>query len=658
MMRIMLRRALIACALALLALEAGAASIVPPQDLGELARTSEAVVLAQAGAPRVSQHGPLLFTLTTFRVLEVAAGPLQRGDRVTVEAPGGELDGLAWLVAGAPHFEPGQVYLLFLSQKATGEWLPQVMSYGMLRRVLGRDGTTLLEPLDDAYGLDVFPRPDGILPETVQTYREAALLPHLGAVAAGAAWDAGQVLARADQLPLTASALQAPAGCAYLGNSPYPRWPYNTASSPGQVTIYAQSSGDPSYPGGASGAITAVQNAVGAPDGWMGIPNTSLNLASGSKPYTLTCSGNCKTSDTPPLYIPCAGDNVVVFNDPCGQITDLSGCTGTLAFGGPYTGGTHVLPSDGSTWSTIWSLFVIVNNGAAPCLGTLGYTQMLTHEIGHGLGYDHPPNSYSSVMHYMCCQPVSTFDQGCTQYTYPAVLPTATPTATPTPGPPTPTPTATPTLAPPQPPTGVSASKGAYTDRVRVTWISSTGATRYGVWRYTSNNPVSAQLLDLPVLTVYDDLLATPGATYWYWVTAHNNAGDSAFSSPDSGYAAVPTPTPTLTPTVTPTATRTPTATPTATRTNTPAIFYASFTFTPPAPAVGGTVQFTDASNGATSWQWTFGDGGTSTAKSPSHTFGQVGAFTATLQAGNGVTNATASKTVTVYEQARRHLSR
>jgi hypothetical protein len=29
-----------------------------------------------------------------------------------------------------------------------------------------------------------------------------------------------------------------------------------------------------------------------------------------------------------------------------------------------------------------------------------------------------------------------------------------------------------------------------------------------------------------------------------------------------------------------------------------------------------------------------------------------------TLQAGNGVTNAMASKTVTVYEQARRHLSR
>jgi hypothetical protein len=653
----MLRRTTVACVVALLALQAGAASIVPPENLGELARTSDAVVLALAGAPHVTQRGPLLFTLTTFRVLEAATGALERGDRVTVAAPGGELEGAAWLVPGAPRFEPGQAYLLFLSENAAGEWLPQVMSYGVLRRVLGRDGSTLLAPIDEAYSLDVFPRPDGIMPEAVLTYGESALVGHLGAVAAGAPWDAGIVLARADQLPLTATALSPPTGCVYLG-SPPARWPYNTVYSPGLVTIYAQSSGDPSYPGGASGAITAVANAVGA---WMGIPSTSLNLTGSSKAYTLACSGPCISGS---VHVPCAGDDIVVFDDPCHEIPDLSGCSGTLAYGGPWVSGTHVLPSDGSTWSSIISQYLVVNNGAG-CLGATSYREMLTHELGHGLGYDHPSNSYSSVMNATCCKDIQNpFDYNCTQYTYPAALPTATPTATPTQAPPTPTPTVTPTLAIPQPPTGVSASKGAYIDRVRITWNASTGATRYGVYRYTSNNSGLAQLLDLPVLTVYDDFTVTPGATYWYWVTARNNAGESGFSSPDTGFAAVPTPTPTLTPTVTPTPTATqtptvtPTALPTATRTATPASFYAAFTFSPGAPEVGGTVQFTDTSNGATSWQWTFGDGGTSTTKSPSHIFQKLGVYTVTLQAGNGVTNATANKTVTVYGQARRHLAR
>ena len=42
-------------------------------------------------------------------------------------------------------------------------------------------------------------------------------------------------------------------------------------------------------------------------------------------------------------------------------------------------------------------------------------------------------------------------------------------------------------------------------------------------------------------------------------------------------------------------------------------------------------VKFTDASAGATSWLWDFGDGGTSTIQSPGHTYTVVGTFTVTL---------------------------
>ena len=47
------------------------------------------------------------------------------------------------------------------------------------------------------------------------------------------------------------------------------------------------------------------------------------------------------------------------------------------------------------------------------------------------------------------------------------------------------------------------------------------------------------------------------------------------------------------------------------------------------------TVQFTDKSKGAVSWQWQFGDGSSSIEKSPAHTFSKAGIYAVTLTAGN-----------------------
>jgi PKD repeat protein len=56
------------------------------------------------------------------------------------------------------------------------------------------------------------------------------------------------------------------------------------------------------------------------------------------------------------------------------------------------------------------------------------------------------------------------------------------------------------------------------------------------------------------------------------------------------------------------------------------------------------TVAFTDNSTGApTSWTWTFGDGGTSTARNPSHVYTAAGTYSVTLTA----TNALGSDTIT-----------
>jgi len=56
-------------------------------------------------------------------------------------------------------------------------------------------------------------------------------------------------------------------------------------------------------------------------------------------------------------------------------------------------------------------------------------------------------------------------------------------------------------------------------------------------------------------------------------------------------------------------------------------------------------VQFTDKSTGSpTSWKWNFGDGSTSTSKSPAHTYSKVGKYTVSLT----VKNAAGSSTKTI----------
>lgn len=89
----------------------------------------------------------------------------------------------------------------------------------------------------------------------------------------------------------------------------------------------------------------------------------------------------------------------------------------------------------------------------------------------------------------------------------------------------------------PAEPTAVTASDGAYSDKVLVSWTGSSGATSYNLYRSaTSTRPSAATKTG--VTSPYSDTSATPGTTYYYWVSAVNSAG-SSYSSYNTGYRAV-----------------------------------------------------------------------------------------------------------------------
>jgi hypothetical protein len=71
----------------------------------------------------------------------------------------------------------------------------------------------------------------------------------------------------------------------------------------------------------------------------------------------------------------------------------------------------------------------------------------------------------------------------------------------------------------------------------------------------------------------------------------------------------------------------------------------ASFTFD-----LGGPfATFFDASPGATSWTWDFGDGGTSTEQNPSYTYGASGNYTVTLIVSNACGSDTLVQSVAIF---------
>jgi hypothetical protein len=87
-------------------------------------------------------------------------------------------------------------------------------------------------------------------------------------------------------------------------------------------------------------------------------------------------------------------------------------------------------------------------------------------------------------------------------------------------------------------PTDISSSDGSYSDKARIIWNASGGATSYKIYRNTTNNSASATQIGTSTASPYDDTTAVVGTTYYYWVKANNSSGDSGFSTSDSGWRA------------------------------------------------------------------------------------------------------------------------
>jgi fibronectin type 3 domain-containing protein len=99
-------------------------------------------------------------------------------------------------------------------------------------------------------------------------------------------------------------------------------------------------------------------------------------------------------------------------------------------------------------------------------------------------------------------------------------------------------------------PTGVRASDGTYTDKVRISWGAVSGASEYHV--FCNSKKASMEWAEMIAnesapSTSFDDTSATPGVTYYYSVCACDSEGHCSCSDWDTGSASSgsipPTPT-------------------------------------------------------------------------------------------------------------------
>jgi hypothetical protein len=233
----------------------------------------------------------------------------------------------------------GEVYLFFADQNPRGRWQPRLLADSVLRREISKDGSTVLVPLEEATQLSrvsPFEKAAPLVPGPVD---EALFLEAIERSLEGnVAWEWSTPMVKLEDVSIVAKSV--PTECSFMNSSGRNiRW--STFDSGGRVNISSTSGGDPSMPGGGFSEV------AGAISRWNSdVDPTSLNLRyAGTSSFIFSSCKSGELDDYPP-----SGTNVVVFDDPCDDIADLCGCSGTLGFGGPWFGGSHT--HDGTSWTS------------------------------------------------------------------------------------------------------------------------------------------------------------------------------------------------------------------------------------------------------------------------------------------------------------------
>jgi len=376
--------------------------VFPPNNLGELANTSDYILYGT-----VLGHVDGNPFRNEFQVLEVIKGSdVVKNQNITLAEWGNQYDGYYRVVSGDADFKIGTNYLVFVSKMGDGTYKSQLLSMGVYEEGTV-DGETIFAH-EQAFDQLMFNTQDFDHAGFRSAYKKETFIDHLDHIVnQNMYWDtnkAGLFLENYTSVDKPATVPKdetngdlergpcpnaAPCQCATLfGPAGANQTKYETNNW--TVCVAGGAQDDPTT----TTEISDLQNALTAMNCMPGI-NISYTGVDANCNAT-TWAGAADASDAVLLCAGGFGNNCnkmfIFFDDPFNEIPDVdANCNGTLGIGGHYAGGSH-LDDCGTSWQTACNPYFVMNNFGVCAPNTVSqyaYSAVLAHEGLHALGIGH-----------------------------------------------------------------------------------------------------------------------------------------------------------------------------------------------------------------------------------------------------------------------------
>ncbi len=391
-------RLVTAVTLAVVTSSAFAITYIVPTDR-DLVKRAEAIVVATAlDSHSELRDGGRLVTVATLQVERVLKGAV--GEKVELVELGGAIGNRVTMIPGSPRYEDGKRYLVFLRTNSRGEWMTYGFALGKFEFISDRQNRDLVTRGDSderIFGLD---EADGSL-HVEHLRRAPEFLSFVESRVASEAPAREDYFVDQSDVIVTPLPELRPRASAFVPHTESTRPDYMLDcgggvpcrwQSPSAAFVHccsAQTGGTGlDGPSGSSSAMAA-WNAAGA--------GVSYSLTG----QDLSATGGLSHSD---------GKNGILFNDP----DNLIGNSGAVAVGGISNASgiygtcspTPCPPDlgDGFTYFKTIEVDVVTGKNLPSFIGQSLYMQLLTHELGHTLGFHHADGTSSSSSPPPSCQ--------------------------------------------------------------------------------------------------------------------------------------------------------------------------------------------------------------------------------------------------------------